>query len=98
MSISGGFAVLQMRREGKSATYTRCVGLDRNTNKELLFAHIQKSQQLGAPFYELEQVLPSLTKNQITVLLRQLRDEGKIICRGRAKTARWFESFEEFEN
>jgi ATP-dependent DNA helicase RecG len=45
---------------GKPGVYTRIVGLDRETNKELLLKHIRKNGDKGTPFKELEQVLPKI--------------------------------------
>lgn len=75
---------------GKPGVHTRMVGLDRNTNKELLFKHIQKSQKNGTPFKELQQVLPGHNRNQIQVLLRELRADGRICCIGNTSAAKWF--------
>ena len=75
---------------GKSGTHTRVVGLDRETNKQLLLKHIRDSGNVGAPFKELQQVLPGHNRSQIQVLLRELRDEHCIYCKGRTKAARWF--------
>ncbi|MBE5784944.1 MAG: transcriptional regulator [Clostridiales bacterium] len=75
---------------GKSGVYTRKVGLDRDTNKELLLKHIRKNGSVGTQFKELCQVLPGQTHNQIQVLLRELRNENRIYCVGKTKGARWF--------
>lgn len=75
---------------GKSGTHTRIVGLDRDTNKELLVKHIAKKGVEGTPFKELQQVLPGLNRGQIQVLLRDLRKEGRIHCVGKTNAARWF--------
>lgn len=75
---------------GKAGVHTRRVGLDRDTNKELLLKHIRENNVAGTPFRELQQVLPGLTRGQIQVLLRELRTEGKVICIGKTSAARWF--------
>ena len=75
---------------GKSGVHTRKVGLDRETNKELLVKHIRENGEEGTPLKELQQVLPSLKRSQIQVLLRELRDEGRVYCIGRTSAARWF--------
>ena len=75
---------------GKTGVHTRRVGLDRNTNKELLLKHIRKNNEVGTPFKELQQVLPGLSRNQIQVLMRELREEGRIFCKGRTHAARWY--------
>lgn len=43
---------------GKPGVHTRIVGLDRETNKELLLKHLKKKGAEGAPFRELQQVFP----------------------------------------
>lgn len=35
---------------GKSGVYTRKIGLDRDTNKELLLKHIRENGENGTPF------------------------------------------------
>jgi len=75
---------------GKSGIYTRIVGLDRDTNKELLLKHIRENNDKGTPFKELEQVLPSHSRNQIKVLVRELRESNLIYVVGRTSAARWF--------
>ena len=75
---------------GKPGIHTRIVGLDRETNKELLFKHISKNESEGTPFRELQQVLPGHNRSQIQVLLRELRKESRIHCVGNTSAARWF--------
>ena len=75
---------------GKKGVHTRRIGLDRDTNKELLLKHIRKNGSQGTPFKELQQVLPGLNRGQIQVLMRELRDNGKVICKGKTSSARWF--------
>ncbi len=77
---------------GKSGVHTRQVGLDRETNKELLLKHIRKNNEAGTPFKELQQVLPGLSRNQIRVLMRELRESGKVYCKGTTSAAKWFTS------
>lgn len=62
--------------------YTRYVGLDRDTNKELLLKHIRQNNEVGTPFKELQQVLPGLDRNQIHVLMRELRESGRFSAKG----------------
>lgn len=73
---------------GKSGMHTRHVGLDRDTNKELLLKHIRQNNEVGTPFKELQQVLPGLDRNQIRVLMRELRESGKVSCEGTTSAAR----------
>lgn len=75
---------------GKAGVHTRIVGLDRETNKELLLKHIRKNGKRGTPFKELQQVLPGHSRNQIQVLLRELRKDGHIFCEGKTSAAQWY--------
>jgi len=75
---------------GKSGVHTRIVGLDRETNKELILKHIKKNGNNGTPLKELHQVLPGHARSQIQVLLRELRNEKRIYVKGFTKNARWF--------
>ena len=63
---------------GKTGIHTRIVGLDRETNKELLLKHIRDKGAEGTPFKELQQVLPGHSRGQIQVLLRELCKENRI--------------------
>ena len=75
---------------GKSGVHTRIVGLDRETNKELLLKHMREKGEEGASFKEFQQVLPNLSRDQITVLLRGLRRENRAYCAGKTSASRWF--------
>lgn len=75
---------------GKSGVHTRIVGLDRDTNKELLVKHIRKNGSNGTPFKELQQVLPGHSRGQIQTLLRELRKAGRISCAGNTSSAKWY--------
>jgi ATP-dependent DNA helicase RecG len=74
---------------GKPGEYTRRRGLDRETQKTLLLRHIQTSGTAGAPFEEFTQVLPAASRNELKVLLRELKAEGCIHARGMTRAARW---------
>ena len=78
------------RAIGKSGVHTRMVGLDRETNKELLLKHIRNNGREGTPLKELYQVLPGHNRGQLQILLRELRKEGRIFCEGNTNAARWF--------
>ena len=80
---------------GKSGVHTRVVGLDRDTNKELLLKHIRANGDSGTPFKELQQVLPGHNRSQIQVLMRELRADGRVYCRGKTSAAKWFLTEEE---
>lgn len=75
---------------GKTGVHTRHVGLDRDTNKELLLKHIRQNNEVGTPFKELQQVLPGLNRNQIQVLMRELKEDEKVVCKGKTSAAKWF--------
>ena len=75
---------------GKSGVHTRIVGLDRETNKELLLKHMREKGPEGAPLKELQQVLPGHNRSQIQVLLRELRNENRAYFRGNTSAAKWF--------
>ena len=77
---------------GEKGTYTRQKGLDRDTNKALLLKHIKENAKNGARLDELQQVLPSLSRNQVQTLLRELKKDNKISVKGRTRAARWFPS------
>lgn len=66
------------------------VGLDRETNKELLLKHMREKGPEGAPLRELQQVLPGHNRSQIQVLLRELRNENRAYFRGNTSAAKWF--------
>jgi ATP-dependent DNA helicase RecG len=75
---------------GQTGVHTRLVGLDRETNKELILKHLKKSGVKGAAFSEFQQVLPSQSRNQIQYFLKELNAEGKIESKGKTKGATWF--------
>lgn len=75
---------------GKKGAYTRRRGLDRETNKALLAKHISDNAEEGSQMQELMQVLPALSRTQVQVLLRELREEGHVHVVGRTKAGRWF--------
>lgn len=89
----GGKHVLSRRFHaalGRKGTYTRKVGLDRETNKALLLKHIRDNAAEGARMEDLLQVLPSHSRGQVKGLLSDLAREGKARPVGRTKAARWF--------
>jgi len=75
---------------GKSGIHTRLVGLDKETNKELLLKHIKSNGKKGTPFMELQLVLPSFSRRQIQELLSELKKENRIFIEGTTKNAKWF--------
>ncbi|MFA6033176.1 MAG: ATP-binding protein [Myxococcota bacterium] len=77
------------RSSGRPGEYTRKRGLDRDTNKALLLKHIKDNNATGSQIGELMQVLPALSRDQIRVLLRELRSDGQIRVAGQKRAARW---------
>lgn len=75
---------------GKTGVHTRIIGLDRETNKELILKHMRENGAEGTQFRELQQVLPGQNRGQIQVLLRALRKENRAYCVGKTSAARWF--------
>jgi len=74
---------------GKSGIHTRLIGLDRETNKELIIKHLRKNGAKGTQLKELQQVLPSHSRRQIQLLLNELRNEGRIVLAGNTSRAKW---------
>ena len=64
------------------------MGLDRDTNKQLLLKHIREND--GASMKEFQQVLPSLSRSQIQVLIRELKQEKRIRIVGLTRGAKWY--------
>lgn len=84
------FARRYYENAGKAGVHTRLSGLDKGYNMGLLLKHIVIQKDSGAPFCELQQVLPAHSRNQIKTLLITLRAEGKIRAEGTRRSARWF--------
>lgn len=74
----------------KKGVYTRKRGLDRNTNKALLLKHIKSNAEHGSHLSELKQVLPSLTREQLKTLLKEMKSDNLIYCEGRTRAGRWY--------
>ncbi len=70
--------------------YTRKKGLDRETNKALLLKHIEGNTDSGSRLKELMQVLPTLSKDQVQSLIRELKADGKIYKTGATRAALWY--------
>jgi ATP-dependent DNA helicase RecG len=75
---------------GKKGVYTRKKGLDRDTNKQLLLKYIKENARQGTKMDEFRQILPGHSRSQIQVLLREMRVDGAIYCRGATNAARWY--------
>jgi ATP-dependent DNA helicase RecG len=75
---------------GQRGTYTRRRGLDREENKALLLRHLREQAPGGCPMSELQQVLPTKSRDQIKKLLYELRDQDLVRVEGQRRWARWF--------
>ena len=74
---------------GKPGEYTRQKGLDHDTNKELLLAHVRHAGPAGASMEELQQVLPSKSRHQIKRMLTELRATDRMHLSGQNRWAKW---------
>ncbi len=77
---------------GQRGKHTRRRGLDHEENKALLVQHLRSCRDSGAPISELEQVLPSRSREQIKRLLSELRKEKRVYMAGIRRWARWYPS------
>ncbi|MEZ4789977.1 MAG: ATP-binding protein [Planctomycetaceae bacterium] len=67
--------------------YTRDLGLDRETNKELLLKHLRNFGQ--GTMSKFMAVLPSLTRGQVSTLLKELKNDNKIHFVGVKRGGHW---------
>lgn len=75
---------------GKTAVYTRKRGLDHEHHRTLLWQHLRTVGDQGAPISELQEVLPSVSRDRIKRLLEELRRRGSARVVGQKRGARWF--------
>ena len=75
---------------GRSSAFTRCKGLDKETNKELLLKHIKRNKAEGSPLRDLQEVLPNQSIYQIQRLLGELKREEKAYSKGKTRGSRWY--------
>ena len=71
----------------RKGAYTRTIGLDRETNKELLLKHLAHYRR--GSLNEFHQVLPNLSRHQIYSLLKSLKNEKRIIFKGSKRGGHW---------
>lgn len=74
-------------RGGKSGIHTRIAGLSRDEKKELIFKHIQKNGKGYAR--DFKDVFPDLKSSDISNLLKELKEQGRIIHRGSDRSGFW---------
>jgi len=72
---------------GRKDTYTRRIGLDKETNKELIFKHLTHYKR--GSLDEFHQVLPNLSRHQIYSLLKSLKNEKRIKFIGSKRGGYW---------
>lgn len=92
-SVSRGKYILNKKYyviAGEKGTYTRRKGLDRETNRQLLLKHISDNSEQGSPMKELMQVLPSLSRRQVQILVNSLAKEKLIYKTGKTRSSLWF--------
>ena len=70
--------------------YTRKRGLDRETNKQLLMKHIKDNKNQGSQFRDLQEVLPSLSRDQVKKVLAEMKRDKVIRVVGKTSAARWY--------
>jgi ATP-dependent DNA helicase RecG len=91
---SSGYKLILARKLyaaiGQQGVHTRKKGLDRETQKALLIKHIKTNEKEGTKLEELRQILPSLTRSGVQVLVRELKNEGLIFSTGSTKGTLWF--------
>jgi ATP-dependent DNA helicase RecG len=74
---------------GNRAGYTRRKGLDREHSKALLLGHVRESGAAGVPMAELQQVVPTLSRDRIKSLMKELRRESLVELIGSRRGSRW---------
>jgi ATP-dependent DNA helicase RecG len=75
---------------GEKGVHTRKKGLDRETEKELLFKHLKAAGAEGASMGELLQVLKDRSRGHVQRLVNELREDGRAHVLGPTRAARWF--------
>jgi ATP-dependent DNA helicase RecG len=74
-------------QKGKSGIYTRLRGLSREHKKELILQHLKKNKKGYAR--DFKQAFDELSSVDISNLLRELKNEGKILHHGSRKYGYW---------
>ncbi|RLB91257.1 MAG: transcriptional regulator, partial [Deltaproteobacteria bacterium] len=73
--------------EGKTGIYTRLSGISREKQKELILRHLDKNGKGNLEAFR--DIFPELKSMDISNLLRELKEEGKITHVGPKKTGHW---------
>ncbi len=91
---TGRGKAIHSRRLYPSTTKSTAKAAERQVARKLaavlIQERIERNRDEGTPLHELLGVLPSLTRDQVRSLLKQLRAEGKVKVVGGSKNARWF--------
>ena len=73
--------------EGKLGTYTRLKGVSRDKRKELILTHLSKNGE--GRLSEFKDIFPELKAMDISNLLRELKNDGKIVHKGKPTDGYW---------
>ena len=73
--------------EGKAGIHTRLVGIPRDKQKELILRHLTKNNKGYS--MDFQDIFPELQPMDISNLLRELRNDGKIMHIGSKKYGYW---------
>ena len=73
--------------KGKSGVYTRLLGTSREYKKEVILQHLRKNEKgLARDFQD---IFNELRATDVSNLLRELKQDGKIVHEGSRKTGYW---------
>jgi ATP-dependent DNA helicase RecG len=72
--------------KGKVGIHTKILGITRDKYKELIIKHLEKNKGF---LRDLEDAIPELKAGDITNLLQELKNDGKIQHHGAKKTGYW---------
>lgn len=72
---------------GKTGVHTRLSGVPRETQKQLILEHLKRNGT--GTMQEFKDIFPGFSRNLINSLLRDLKNEKKIVCTGKTKGALW---------
>ena len=91
--ISHGKYILGKRyyqQIGHGGAYTRQKGLKTDAVKALILQHIQENNAIGSPYSDFSEAFPAMARSSLQKILRDMRDEQKIMVIGVKRGARWY--------
>ena len=91
--ISHGKYILGRRyyqQTGHGGAYTRQKGLKTDAIKALILQHIGENDALGSPYSDFAEAFPAMARSSLQKILRDMRDENKIMVIGEKRGARWY--------